>query len=55
VRKDGKSPYVSPYIARSQAEALLVWIDRQGSAPKNRDVRAAIDNLRRTLARNSYR
>jgi hypothetical protein len=50
VRKDGKSPYVSPYIARSQVEALLAWIVRQSAVtPPNRNVRAAIANLQRVL------
>lgn len=51
MRSDGKSPYVSPYIARTQVEELLRWIDRSHkfAFTKNRDVLKAIERLRTAL------
>jgi hypothetical protein len=47
---DEKSPYVSIYMARSQAEHLLRWIERQKLAgAKNRDVRRAIAVIEESL------
>ena len=51
MRNDGQSPYVSIYMARSQAEHLLAWVGRQKLASsKNRDVRTALKRIEEALA-----